>query len=53
MALLYETYVDMVYRYVVHRVPVVDDAEDLTAEVFLNMVKRLPQYRRTGAPFES
>ena len=53
VALLYETYIDMIYRYVVHRVPRKEDAEDLTAEVFLNMVKRLPQYRITGAPFEA
>jgi RNA polymerase sigma-70 factor (ECF subfamily) len=29
------------------------DAVDLTAEVFLNMVKRLPGFHRTGAPFEA
>lgn len=53
VAYLYENFVNMIYRFIVHRVPSVDDAEDLTAEVFLNMVKRLPQYRITGAPFEA
>ncbi|MBZ0302557.1 MAG: sigma-70 family RNA polymerase sigma factor, partial [Anaerolineae bacterium] len=52
-AVLYDAYVDMIYRYVVHRVPRKEDAEDVTAEVFLNMVKRLPDYRLTGAPFEA
>ena len=53
VALLYDAHVNMIYRYIVHRVPTVEDAEDLTAEVFLNMVKRLPSYQITGAPFES
>jgi RNA polymerase sigma-70 factor (ECF subfamily) len=34
-------------------VPRKADAEDLTAEVFLAMVQRLPDYRQTGAPFEA
>ena len=53
VATLYDTYVDVIYRYVVHRVPRKEDAEDVTAEVFLNMVRRLPDYRLTGAPFEA
>ncbi len=53
VARLYDTYVDAIYRYVVHRVPTKEDAEDVTAEVFLNMVKRLPNYQVTGAPFEA
>lgn len=53
VAMLYDTHVDKIYRYVIHRVPTVEDAEDVTAEVFLNMVKRLPDYQITGAPFEA
>jgi RNA polymerase sigma-70 factor (ECF subfamily) len=49
---LYERYVDRIYRYVAYRVPV-DDAEDLTAEVFVRMVEGLATFEYTGAPFES
>lgn len=52
-AFLYETYSEVIYRYIYYRVPSAVDAEDLTAEVFLNMVKRLPSYRFTEAPFEA
>jgi len=34
-------------------VPVAEDAEDLTAEVFVKMVEGLPNFQYTGAPFES
>lgn len=53
LGMLYDIHVDAIYRYVRFRVPGVADAEDLAAEVFLNMVKRLPKYRQTGAPFEA
>jgi RNA polymerase sigma-70 factor (ECF subfamily) len=53
VATLYETYSEIIYRYVFYRVPTTADAEDLTAEVFLNMVKQLPRYRMTGVPFEA
>ncbi len=51
--ILYRTYAPKIYRYVSYRVPTDADAEDLTAEVFLRMVAGLPEYRITGAPFES
>lgn len=53
VAMLYDSHVDTIYRYILQRIPTVEDAEDLTAEVFLQMVKRLPDYRVTGAPFEA
>lgn len=53
MAAIYETHVDRIYRYIVYRVGSESDAEDLTAEVFLNMVAGLPNYEVTGAPFEA
>ncbi len=53
VAVLYETHIDAIYRYLAYRLPTAADAEDLTAEVFLNMVKRLPTYRQTGVPFEA
>ncbi len=49
---LYEAYAQLIYRYIAYRVPE-SDAEDLTAEVFINMVEGLPKYEYTGAPFEA
>lgn len=49
---LYERYVDRIYRYVSYRVPI-EDAEDLTAEVFVKMVEGIGSFEYTGAPFES
>jgi RNA polymerase sigma-70 factor (ECF subfamily) len=49
---LYEMYVQKIYRYVAYRVPE-DQAEDLTAEVFVTMVEKIEKYRITEAPFES
>jgi RNA polymerase sigma-70 factor, ECF subfamily len=53
VAELYRTYVQQIHRYIVYRVDTSEDAEDLTAEVFVKMVEGLPGYRRTGAPFEA
>ncbi len=53
IAALYEMHADAIYRYILYRVPTSNDAEDLTAEVFLRMVEGLPKYKITGAPFES
>lgn len=52
VTILYERYVDRIYRYIAYRVPN-DDAEDITAEVFVKMVEGLPKFTITGAPFES
>jgi len=49
---LYELHVDQLYRYIAYRVPV-EDAEDITSDVFINMVQSLPSFTYTGAPFES
>jgi RNA polymerase sigma-70 factor (ECF subfamily) len=53
IAQLYQTYAQKIFRYIVYRVVSNDDAEDLTAEVFVKMVEGLPTYRITGAPFEA
>ena len=53
VATLYQLYSQRIFRYVVFRVPTTADAEDLTAEVFVGMVKGLPGYQVTGAPFEA
>ncbi len=50
---LYERYADLIYRYVAYRVATAQDAEDLTAEVFVAMLNGLPKYHDTGAPFEA
>ena len=49
---LYEMHVDRIYRYIAYRVPE-DDAEDITSDVFINMVQSLSTFTYTGAPFES
>lgn len=53
VTLLYQIHSQRIFRYVVTRVPTVADAEDLTAEVFVRMVKGLPTYAISGAPFEA
>lgn len=49
---LYQTYAQAIYRYIAYRVPV-DEAEDLTAEVFVSMVESLPRYKISEVPFEA
>jgi RNA polymerase sigma-70 factor (ECF subfamily) len=53
VAALYQVYAQAIFRYVACRVPTNADAEDLTAEVFLRMMKGLSAYQATGAPFEA
>jgi RNA polymerase sigma-70 factor (ECF subfamily) len=53
ITVIYQANVDKVFRYLVQRVDSDMTAEDLTAEVFVRMVKDLPRYRVTGAPFEA
>jgi RNA polymerase sigma-70 factor (ECF subfamily) len=49
--LLYERYVDQIYRYVYYRTGNHKDAEDLTAKTFYRALKSLPRYEDRGAPF--
>lgn len=49
---LYEMHVELIYRYIAYRVPE-HEAEDITSDVFINMVQSLPSFTYTGAPFES
>jgi RNA polymerase sigma-70 factor, ECF subfamily len=49
---LYLEYSQAIYRYIAYRVPI-DEAEDLTAEVFVKMVQGLSGYRISEAPFEA
>lgn len=50
---LYDTYTDLIYRYISYRVNRPEVAQDLTAEVFLRMVEGLPNYEDRGLPFMS
>lgn len=51
VAELYRLYVARIYRYCLARVANVVAAEDITEEVFLNMVEALPHYVDRGVPF--
>jgi RNA polymerase sigma-70 factor (ECF subfamily) len=53
VGILYQVYTQTIFRYIVCRVATTADAEDITAEVFVSMVKGLPSYQVTGAPFEA
>lgn len=51
VAELYQRHAQQIYRYCLFRVADVAAAEDLTEEVFLNMVEALPRYANQGKPF--
>lgn len=51
--LLYERFVDRIYRYVYHRTGSRTDAEDLTAKVFFQALHHIRRYVHRGAPFEA
>ena len=53
VATLYQVFAQTIYRYIALRVPTNADAEDLTAEVFVSMVKGLPSYQITSVRFEA
>jgi RNA polymerase sigma-70 factor (ECF subfamily) len=48
---LYELYVDRVYRYAYRRVGTHHDAEDVTAQTFQQALAALPKYEWRGLPF--
>jgi hypothetical protein len=50
-AALYERYLDAVYGYVVQRVPTIEEAEDVTAEVFAAAAAGLPRFRGQCPPY--
>jgi len=49
-AQLYEANVDRIYRYLLARLTQPADAEDITAEVFMQAMKSLPSYKAMGTP---
>lgn len=52
-ALLYQKYFEQIYRYAYLRVGKVQQAEDLTQEVFLKALDAIGSYHYKGAPFSS
>lgn len=48
---LYDLYVDRIYRHLYYRVGNAAEAEDLTAQVFLNAWRAMGRYRQMGRPF--
>ena len=48
---LYDIYADRIYRHIYYRTSNVDDARDLTQEVFTKAWQALPKYKRTKTPF--
>jgi RNA polymerase sigma-70 factor (ECF subfamily) len=53
IGMLYSNHVQAIYKYVRYRVDTDGLAEDITSEVFLRMVRQLPRYTYTGAPFSA
>ena len=51
--MLYESYLDRIYRYVYYRVGNTQDAEDITARVFFKALTHLGSYRHQGLPFSA
>ena len=49
--ILYERHVAIIYRYVYYRTGNHDDAEDLTARVFMRALKHIGAYDDRGVPF--
>jgi RNA polymerase sigma factor (sigma-70 family) len=48
---LHERYLKEVYRYVLQRVPCIEEAEDITAEVFAAAAAGLPDFRGQCPPY--
>jgi RNA polymerase sigma-70 factor, ECF subfamily len=48
---LYDLYADRIYRHIYYRTSSLEDAKDLTQEVFVKAWQVLSRYKRTNAPF--
>jgi RNA polymerase sigma-70 factor (ECF subfamily) len=51
--ILYERYVDRIYKYVYYRTGNVADAEDLTARIFERAMNHIGTYQDQGVPFSA
>ncbi|HEX2623293.1 MAG TPA: sigma-70 family RNA polymerase sigma factor [Phototrophicaceae bacterium] len=51
VSILYEAYTQSIFQYIFYRVDSKQIAEDMTAEVFLRMIRGLPGYQDQGLPF--
>ncbi len=51
MSTLYRRHRPAIFRYVFSKVYDQQQAQDITSEIFLRVVKHLPQYKITAAPF--
>jgi RNA polymerase sigma-70 factor (ECF subfamily) len=51
--ILYERYVDRIYKYVYYRTGNVADAEDLTARIFERAMNHIANYQDQGVPFSA
>lgn len=50
---LYERYVDRIYSYIYYRTGNNQDAEDLTARVFMRAIQHIGAYQDQGVPFSA
>ena len=50
---IYEKYYEQIFRFVYKRMNGLDEANDITSQVFLKTLINLKKYKHTGAPFVS
>ncbi len=48
---LYDIFADRIYRHIYYRTSNIEDARDLTQEVFIKAWQALPRYKRSKTPF--
>ncbi len=53
VGVLYDTFVDAVYRFVFFRVSTREDAEDITEAAFVSIFENIGKYNERGLPFEA
>jgi RNA polymerase sigma-70 factor, ECF subfamily len=50
---IYEAYFDKIYRYIAMRIRNEMEAEDMTQQVFMKVLKSISSYKNQGVPFSS